>query len=156
MTTENVIQSREVGAFWMASLLRLFELLRIAEQNDALGGRRNCQHIRERHLSGFVYEQDIQGVFCFLSRPQPRGSSGYVDFSLAKPLEDFAVVSRLRDDSRFLFFFSYFLSAQIFCLFRFAASTTLFWRLRITLWLTAVTPTRNPRRASSQIISAPT
>ena len=46
----------------MTSLLRLFELLRIAEQHDALAPPGDGQHVGERHLPRFVHEEDVDGA----------------------------------------------------------------------------------------------
>jgi hypothetical protein len=43
----------------MRSLFRLFELLRITEQYDVVGGSRHRQHVGERHLARFVREKNV-------------------------------------------------------------------------------------------------
>ena len=47
MLPEDVLECGYVGAFRMAALLRLFELLRVAEQHEALSGGRNRKRIRQ-------------------------------------------------------------------------------------------------------------
>jgi hypothetical protein len=56
----------------MTRLLRLLELLRIAEEHEALGAGRHREHIGERHLPGLVYEQHVHAIAKAFVRPQPR------------------------------------------------------------------------------------
>ena len=72
MPAEHVLQRRRVDAVGMTSLLRLLELLRIAEQHDAVRRLRHGDDVRERHLSGFVDEEHVDRRLEFRSRPQPR------------------------------------------------------------------------------------
>jgi hypothetical protein len=47
MTLKNMLERRNIGPLRVAALLRLFELLRIAEQYDALGRLRHREHVRQ-------------------------------------------------------------------------------------------------------------
>ena len=148
----------------VAALLRLLELLRIAEQHEARRRRRHRERVGERHLAGFVDEQHVDGSLRVLARPQPRGAAedvharrspgprGLRSLSTISSNGDSTVVRRrCRRPVAIL--------AQLVPLatvrppavglLRRTASS----RLRITLWLTAVTPTlaalARPARGSS-------
>jgi len=43
----------------MNTFLRLIQLLWIAKQHHTPCRRRDRQHIRERHLAGFIHEQHV-------------------------------------------------------------------------------------------------
>src|SRR5439155_10054011 len=51
---QDVLERRDRGAFGMRALDRLLELLRIAEQNQALRARGDREHVRKGHLPGLV------------------------------------------------------------------------------------------------------
>ena len=73
-----MMQRRDIRAFGMTALHRLFELLRIADQHDAPRGLRHRQNIRERHLRGFVDEENVDCVCGIGERPKPCRSARHV------------------------------------------------------------------------------
>src|SRR5580698_7942354 len=62
----------------MAPLLRLLQLLWIAQQDKAAPSRCAGQHIRQRHLAGLVDKEDVDRPHEFLARPEPRSASEHV------------------------------------------------------------------------------
>ena len=50
----------------MAALHWLFQLLGIAQKNERARRLGNRQHVRKRHLSCFVHDEDIHRFKCFL------------------------------------------------------------------------------------------
>ena len=68
----------------MTGLLGLLELLRVAQQDDVLGGTRYGKHVRERHLSRFVDKQDVDTFRKVRSRPQPRRATQNAIATLSK------------------------------------------------------------------------
>ena len=72
----------------MRALERLVELLRIAEQDEAV--RRSCDrdHVGQRDLAGLVDEQDVDRVDHLRRRPQPRRAGGEVGAPIVEPRPD--------------------------------------------------------------------
>ena len=68
---EQMLERGRLRAGRVARLLRLLELLRVAEQHEALrrGGQR--EHVGERHLSRLVDEQHVDAVAKLGPRPEP-------------------------------------------------------------------------------------
>ncbi len=73
VASEHVRERRAVGAVGMAAVQWLVELLRIAEQNQAVGRSGHGDDVGERYLAGLVDEQDVDGIDHLRRRPQPRG-----------------------------------------------------------------------------------
>jgi len=71
---KDMVESGHVRALRVRALLRLFEVLRIAQQNDAPRGLRNGQHVREGHLPRLVDEEHVDGAVIVLARPLPGGA----------------------------------------------------------------------------------
>ena len=69
---EHVLQRRDVHAVRMTSLLRLLELLRIAEQHEISRRLRCGEHVRQRHLPRLVHEQHVDGVRAHPRAPTAR------------------------------------------------------------------------------------
>ena len=76
---EPVFECGDVAAFRASALNGLLELLWVAEQDQAFC--RGCcrQHVGERHLAGFVDDEDVHGLREILPRPHPLGASDHVD-----------------------------------------------------------------------------
>jgi hypothetical protein len=68
---EQVLEGRRAGTGRVARLLRLLQLLRVAEQHEAFRARGYCEHVGERHLARLVDEQHVDAVAEALVRPQP-------------------------------------------------------------------------------------
>src|SRR6516225_321511 len=58
----------------MAALLRLLQLLRVAEQNQAFSSRGTSQNVGKRHLACLIDEQNVHGIAELLSTPEPRST----------------------------------------------------------------------------------
>jgi hypothetical protein len=58
----------------MRSLLRLFELLGVAQKHDAIGSLGDGQYVGQRHLARLVHEQNINRFGKLGPTPQPRGA----------------------------------------------------------------------------------
>ena len=67
------VRARRVGA-----LDRLVELLRVAEQDEAVGRAGDREDVGERHLAGLVHEQDVDRVAQLGVRPEPRRPAGEI------------------------------------------------------------------------------
>jgi len=63
----------------MRSLLRLFELLRISQQNKILGRSTRGHSHGKRHLPGFVDEEHVDGARRVFIRPEPGRTSEHVN-----------------------------------------------------------------------------
>src|SRR6185436_15605144 len=70
-------------------------LLWIAEQHDTPGRRRDCEHIRQRHLTRLVNEQYIDCCRELRPRPKPGGSRPDLGLTALQLFEDLAVVVRM-------------------------------------------------------------
>ena len=70
LAAENMIERRHIGAL-RAALHRLIELLWIADQDDRFSRLRYGKHVGERHLRGFVCEENVDRLERVLPRPQP-------------------------------------------------------------------------------------
>src|SRR5262245_50826340 len=81
----------------MCSPLRLFELLGVAQKNDAIGSLGDGQCVGQRHLAGLVHEQNIDRLDKLGSTPQPRGSAKNVDLAGLKGFESGLIVLDLQD-----------------------------------------------------------
>ena len=66
---EDVLECRNRDSRWVRALKRLLQLLRISEKDDALRGLRHGKNVGERHLTGFIHEQDVDRFFEFFPRP---------------------------------------------------------------------------------------
>src|SRR5579862_576112 len=75
---KQVSECRNIRAFRMASLLRLFQLLRIAKQNKASSSRGTGQHIGKRHLARLIDKEDLDGIHELRARPQPWSSAEHL------------------------------------------------------------------------------
>ena len=156
---EQVLERRDVGALGVAALLRLLELLRVAEQHEAPRGLRDGQHVGERHLArprrrrarrrrsrtpgaptATRCRRDV-GASPARARRAPRRFVGRLDAHRTDRRRRSSCRPSARSAAR----------APAPAPRRSAASS----RLRITLWLTAVTPTFLPAATSSQIMRAP-
>ena len=153
---EHVLERRDVRRPRMASLLRLFELLRVAEQDEAPRGVRDGEHVGERHLAGLVDEQHIDGLGELGPRPEPGRAAEDVrprrtdSASSASSLSSSSLTSPRRRRPRIVALVA---ERTIDAGSTSAALSTASSRLRITLWLVAVTPTFLPCATSAQIIS---
>src|SRR3954469_16511076 len=81
-TPDQMRQGRDVRSLRVTALLWLFQLLRIPEQYEAASGGGTRQHVRQRHLPGFVHEQNVDGIHEVLSRPKPSRAPENVDATL--------------------------------------------------------------------------
>ncbi len=68
---EDVLERRDPAALRVAPLLRLLELLRVAEQHERPAGLGDGQRVGERHLPGLVDEEDVDALEHLLARPEP-------------------------------------------------------------------------------------
>ena len=140
---EEVLERRDVGAVGMAALLRLLELLRVAEQDQALRRLRDREHVRQRHLPGLVDEQHVHGFAQLFARPQPAGAGddiGPAASEARRPRRGCRSSPRCRRCGG-VRPFAHLLQAADVCARSSAISDTFSSRLRITLWLSAVMPT---------------
>ena len=101
IASKHVLECGCVGALGMTSFCWLFELLRVTEQHHAVGSLRNRDDIRERHLAGFVDEQDVDRRREFRTRPKPRCPSHDVHFTGLQRREH-CLVARQRGNARVL------------------------------------------------------
>ena len=85
-------QRGAVGALRVGALERLVELLRVAEQDEAVGRPRHRDDVGERDLARLVDEQDIDGVGHLRRRPQPRRAGGQVGPAVVEPGADIGSV----------------------------------------------------------------
>ncbi len=69
MTLEDVIERRHVRSFRMSSLLWLFELLRISEQNYVARCASSRKCVRQCHLASFVNEEVVETPGGSIARP---------------------------------------------------------------------------------------
>ena len=58
---------------------RLRQLVRIAEQHDAVRARRDRERVRKRELTGLVDEEDVDGLLHVRTREEPGRSTDHVD-----------------------------------------------------------------------------
>ena len=145
-------RSRRVDA-----LERLVELLGIAEQSDAVTGRRGGQHVRERHLAGLVDEQHVDRADHVGTGPQPVRSGGDVRLAAVEGAQDLVVVVR-EPDKRIVWRRPRRRSSgsRADCTpASLAASQASSSRPVMTRWLFAVMPTRLPALTRATIIRAP-
>ena len=154
---QQVTESRDLGTGRMDTSLGLVELLRIAKQDNAGRGLGHCQHVGERHLTRLVHEEHVHGVSHILASPQPRRSCGDLCGTSGQGVRERlgcpSLVSPLdaRHSSPSLAFWTALRRTPASV----AALHTSRSRLLITLWLTAVIPTRRPCLTSSTIMRAP-
>jgi hypothetical protein len=73
---EEVFERGDFGAFGVAALEWLIELLGVPEQDDVVRGLGDGEDVGEGHLPGFVDEQQVDGRGHVFARPQPRGTGG--------------------------------------------------------------------------------
>jgi len=76
-----VLEGRHFRALGMAALLRLFQLLRVAEEDDALGGLRDRKDVRKRHLPGLIHEEHVDGIAAIRARPHPDGAGRHLSLA---------------------------------------------------------------------------
>ena len=149
---QHVFECRDADAVGMGGLLRLLELLRIAEQHEAVGRLRHGERIGQRHLPGLVDEQHVDGS------PRTRGATRATLSRRGRPrrVASAARASSLSGISRTLARSS---SLRLVHLGaraarvspeRVACSDDGISRLRITLWEFAVTPTLRPARRARE------
>ena len=90
-------EGRGVDAFRVRALLRLFELLGVAEEDDAarrVGGR---EDVGEGHLGGLVDEQHVDGLRELFARPQPGRAAHHAGGAILKRFERLGIVGELGD-----------------------------------------------------------
>ena len=66
-----VVQGGNLTTFRVATLKGLFELLRVAEQDEAPAGSSGSEHVGQRHLAGFVNHQHVDALLELGARPAP-------------------------------------------------------------------------------------
>jgi hypothetical protein len=69
-----MFQHRCADVAGVLRLAHLGELERIAEEHDVLGGHHQGDRVRQRHLSGFIYEEVVESLVHVLGRERPRGA----------------------------------------------------------------------------------
>ena len=84
MIAEDALGGGEIGAFGIAALLGLLELLRVAEKDQAAGCGRDGEDVRQGHLPGLVDEEDVDRVLELLARPQPGGAAEDADLAISE------------------------------------------------------------------------
>ena len=94
---EDVLQRRDVDALGVAPLLRLLELLRIAEQHEAPRRLRDGEHVRERHLAGLVDEENVDAP-ATLREPRATRCRRRREPARRRAGRDIVVVGGLLDD----------------------------------------------------------
>ena len=62
----------------MDALKRLVQLLRVAQQQQALGTARRGQGVGQGHLAGFVDAEHVDQAFRFVARPEPGRAADHV------------------------------------------------------------------------------
>jgi len=144
---EDVRQRGDVGAVGVGALLRLFELLGVAEQHEVVRGAREREHLRERHLAGLVDEQVVEPAHGVVARPQPRGAADHGAGAIAASAP--ALSSRYSTPGGACS--SCLCTSRTFTSVLVAALRTCASRLSMTLWLTAVMPTFLPDATSAAI-----
>ena len=87
------MQRRNIGAFGMATLHRLIELLRIAEQHDAGRRLRYRQHIGKRHLRRFIDKQHVDGLRGIGRCPEPGRAARHMRL-VSYCIQQFSIVCR--------------------------------------------------------------
>ncbi len=87
-----MLQRRDIDAVGVAALLRLLELLRVAEQHQTASGGRHGQRVGQRHLPGFVDKQHVHRGRGFFAGPQPRGAAEHVHVAGSERRQRVAVV----------------------------------------------------------------
>ena len=156
LAAEDVRQGRPLGARRVRSLERLVELLRVAEQDEAVRGRRDRDDVGQRDLAGLVHEQDVDRSAIFGAptatragrelarrrRARARTSRRILRRASPRVVDDLVLVGLL--DGR-----------DVTPLDRRGLERPPSSRLPMTLWLVAVIPTRLPAASSEQIIRAP-
>ena len=81
----------------MAALLRLLQLLRVAEQNEAPSGRRASQNVRQRHLARLIDEENVHGIAELLSAPEPGSTAEDIDRAALQALQRFVIRADFAD-----------------------------------------------------------
>ena len=94
---EYVRQHRTIRAWRMHALQRLIQLLRVAQQQQALGATGRGQRIRQRHLPGLVDAQHVHQALRVVTRPEPGSSTHHVKRS---PGQGHARILGLREGYR--------------------------------------------------------
>src|SRR5690606_1098750 len=74
VTAHQMLECGYVHARRMDALDRLIELLRVADEHERLGRRRNGECVRERELTGLIDHEDVDGADHVLAPPEPRGA----------------------------------------------------------------------------------
>src|SRR5262249_51113558 len=88
---KEVGEPRNIGTLRVAPLLRLFQLLRVAQQHQILSCWRTRQNVGERHLSRLIDEKNVHRIHEFLPAPQPGSAPQNVDGAAAQTLQRLAV-----------------------------------------------------------------
>ena len=96
-TIEDVFKRRYVCSRGVTTLLRLFELLWIANQNKALRGLRSSEDICQRHLPCFIDKENIDRFKQLLPRPQPVRPAYNICCSILECAVDGVVICNLND-----------------------------------------------------------
>jgi len=94
---EEVLEGRGVDAFGVRAALRLLELLRVAEEDDALRGLGHGEDVGEGSLAGFVHEEDVEGAGVLVARPHPRRAGADLRGAVGERGEDAGVVGDFDD-----------------------------------------------------------
>jgi hypothetical protein len=77
--------------------LGLFELLRIAEEDDAPCSLRHRQDVRQRHLPRLVDEEHVDRTLKLRTGPEPRGTPRHLSAAVTEPIQHVPVVGHLLD-----------------------------------------------------------
>ena len=94
---EEVLEGRGVDAFGVRAALRLLELLRVAEEDDALRGLGHGEDVGEGGLAGLVHEEDVDGAGVLLARPEPGRAGADLRGAVVERGEDVGVVGDFVD-----------------------------------------------------------
>src|SRR5579871_5239353 len=140
----------------MAPHLWLFQLLRVAQQDKALSGRRAGQHIRQRHLPRLVDKQHVHRIHEIRARPEPCSRTEHICCAALQTPQCCIVRANFTNSAPAIPSPSVLCAQLTPAMFISPAAFTVSSRsLRITLWPTAVIPTLFPLFTSSQIMRAP-
>ena len=94
---KQVLEGRHFRALGMAALLRLLQLLRVAEEDDALGRLRDRKDVRKRHLPGLVHEEHVDGIAEVGARPHPGSAGRQLSLASGDARKKCGVVGQLED-----------------------------------------------------------
>src|SRR5208283_4561419 len=84
-------KSRDVRTFRVAALLRLFQLLRVPQQNEVLPRGSTGQHVGQGHLASLIDEQNMHGVPELLSGPEERSTAKNIHSPTLQALQRFII-----------------------------------------------------------------